>query len=143
MPGGEIGTEIGQVVPFGPQVVVHGVQDHGEAAGVARIHQTPKSDRSAVRRLRCEQADTVVPPVPGAWKAGHGHEFDGRDAEVPKILQAGHDGREGALRREGPDMDLITHQVATMHAAPAGIRPGEGRRVHDLGWFVHAVRLGP
>ena len=50
-------------------------------------------------------------------------------------------GGEGAVRREGADVQLVDHQVAPARRRASGGRPGEASRVDHLRRPVHAVGL--
>ena len=73
-PGGlrpirEVGTELGQIVTLGPEMVVDDVEEHRQAACVAGVDETAQAARSAVRRLRRPEMHAVGVDVDSRGRA--------------------------------------------------------------------------
>ena len=144
-PGGpvpirEIGAEVGQVVPFRPQVVVNHVEDHRDRPLVALVDEPLQPFGAPVGRLHGEGIDAVIPPAPRAGELGDRHQLDRVHPEVRKLVETPGYGAEGALRRKGADVQLIDRHIGQGNAAPAVILPTEGMVRHARG-AVHAGRL--
>ncbi len=120
---GEIGGELGEVIAFGSEVVVNHVQNRRQASLMTRVDESLESRGSAIRILHGKGVYAVVAPVPVAGKLGDGHELNGRDAEILKLVQVRNDGLEGPFGGEGPDMQLVDHVVLKGKTEPARVLP--------------------
>ena len=109
---GEIRAVVGQVVAFRAQVVVNHVQDHGQAPLMAGVYQPFEAVRAAVTVLHRERINPVVAPVAPSRKLGHGHEFQGRDAEVFQFVQVGDDRVKGPFRGKSPHVQFINDVIS-------------------------------
>ncbi len=78
----EVRTVGAQDVALRTEVVVHHVEDHGEALLVTAVNETLQAVRSAVGVLHSEGEHAVVPPVAFSRELSDGHEFDRADAEL-------------------------------------------------------------
>ena len=128
---GEVGAELRQVVAGRTQMVVHHVDHHPDAAGVAGIDQPLEAIGSAVAVVGGEQVDTVVAPPPISPELGDGQQLDGVDAERDQVIQPGHHGVERALGSEGADVQLVQDGRGEIDAPPAPVGPDEGAVVDN------------
>src|ERR1700761_3442183 len=62
VPRRQVRTELVRIVSNWAEMVVDHVQDDAQSARVARIHETFKSVRSAIRLVGCEERNTIVSP---------------------------------------------------------------------------------
>ncbi len=121
----EVGPEVRQIVSLGPQMIVHHIQDHGQAPGVTGVHQLAQGARTAVGVLHREGQDPVVAPVASPGELGRGHEAQAGDAQGRDLVQAGNDGPQGALRGEGPRMHFVKNEVLQGEPPPGPVGPGK------------------
>ena len=133
--------ELHQIRAFGAEVVVDDVEDDGDVQPVGGIDEGAQIVGPAVVSRRRIQADAVVAPVAGAGEFRDRHQLDGRDAEVVQLAEPLTRRREGALRREGPDVQLVEGQLACRPHSPPLMLPAEGVRVDDCRRSVNAVWL--
>ena len=131
----------GEVVAVGAEVVIDHVEQHHDAAGVRGVDQRFQIVGVAVAGIRREQQHAVIAPVAAARKLRHRHQFDRGDAELGEIVQPLDRGREGALGREGADMQFVDHRLVPRPAAPGLIGPDEARRIDHFARAVHVVGL--
>jgi len=137
---GEIRGELAEIVPLRPDVVVDHVQHHGEPVPVGGVHQALQSGRASVRRLHGERIHAVVAPVACAGELRNGHEFDGRDAQLPKLRQSGDHPLESARRGKGAHVQLVENILPQRQTSPPGIVPGKPSVRHP-GRSMDSVRL--
>jgi len=78
-------------------MVMDAIQDGGEAALVAGIHEPPQTVRPAIGVLHGEEIDAIVAPVARAGELRHRHDFHGSDAEIPEHIEVRDDGVERPL----------------------------------------------
>lgn len=88
-------------------MVVHHVQHDGQPRGVGRIHQALQVPRPAIRILHGIRKHAVVSPIAISGELRHRHQFDGSDAEILEIRQAGNDRLECARRCERSCVHLV------------------------------------
>ena len=138
---GEIGAEVPQVVPLRAQVVVHHVQDHGQALAVAGRHQLLECFGPSVGALHGVRVHAVITPVALSRELGDGHQLEGGHAEGGELGKARDHGREGALGREGAHVQLVEHHVPWGKTLPPSLVPPVGPVIHDRGGGVHALGL--
>ena len=139
---GEVGSELGEVIPLGTEVVVDDVEDDTEAPGVRSVDETHESFGAAVGAVDGEEPHPVVPPAAESGEVGHRHDFDGVDAEVDEMAQALDGGIEGALGRERPDVHLVEHRAAQVASLP-DLLPLEQLRIHHHAGAVRTLGLEP
>ena len=140
-PGLEVLREERQVVPAGSQVVVDHVLDHGDALGVARVHEPLIGLGPAVGLVHGVPGDAVVAPVVVPVEPVDGQQFHGVHAEVHEVVQLADRRVERALRGERPGVQFIKHRVPQRTRPPRGVVPFEGVRVERAGQIVHTLRL--
>ncbi len=95
----------------------------------------------AVGRVRGEGVEPVVAPVAVAREGRDRHQLDRGHAELPQARQPVDRRLEGALGREGPDVELVHHQLARRHGPPGPDRPGQRRQVQHARRAEHPGRL--
>ena len=131
-----------EVVAVGAEVVVDGVEDHADPLGVRRVHQGAQVVRMAVGARGRVEEHAVVAPVPAAREVGQRHDLDGRDTQVPEVIELADGGEERALARERADVQLVDDERVQRHAAMVGVvLPGVLPGRHDLRGTVDAPRL--
>ena len=72
---GEVGPELGEVIAFGPEVVVNDIEKDRQPGRVAGIDQLLQTVRSAVAILRGVRKYAIVTPVPAAGKLSDRHQL--------------------------------------------------------------------
>src|SRR5260370_27706345 len=85
--------------------------------------------------------DAVVAQVPAARKVPNRLDLDRGHAKGNQMAELAYRGPKGALRRKGPDVQLVDNRLFPGAAAPAGIAPDVGPRVDHLARPVHILRL--
>ena len=130
-----------EIVAVGAEVVVHDIEKHHQSACMRRLHEAPQIVGRAVRRLRREQQDAIVAPAAPARKLRHGHELNGRDAELRQVIQARFDGGERALMRKAADVEFVQHDFVPRPSLPAVILPLERQRIDDGARPVHVIGI--
>ena len=105
-------------------MVVDRVDDHAETAGVAGVDEPFQPVRPAVRLVRGEPADAVVPPVVLAVERVHRQQFDQVDAEIDEVVEALDRGVERAGRRERADVQFVDDGARPAHdrSSPASVQ---------------------
>ena len=142
VPRREVRPVVREHVPLGPDVVVDHVQDHGEPAAVALVHQASQPLRPSVRGLHRVREHPVVPPVPRARELRDRHELHRRDPEVDQLVEERHDRFELPLGRERPDVKLVQDVLGERRRRPRGVVPLERAGIDHLRRPVH-LRLEP
>jgi len=141
----EVRREPGEVVAARPEVVVDDVEGDAEAAGVAGVDETGQARRPAVGVVHGVEADAVVAPAPVGGEGRDRHQLDDVDAEGEEVVEPGGGRVERALRREGPDVQLVDDRTEDpgpfAGPTPGRIRPGEGAGVDGAARPVDAVGL--
>ena len=143
-PGGavavaEVGAELAEVVPLGAEVVVHHVEQDGQAGPVGRVHQTAQPLGAAVAAVGSVERDPVVAPVAAPGKFRHRHDLERGHAEVEQVGQPGDGGVEGPRRREGTHVELVEDEVGHREPLPSVIGPAKRARVHHPAYPVHTA----
>ncbi len=100
-------------------VVVDHVEDHRQPCVVSGSDERGELVRTAVGGLGGGQIDAVVAPSVAAGELRDGHDLDRRDPELREPGKLARGGRERALRRERPDVQLVDDVLI------------ERRRVHE------------
>ena len=144
----EVGPEQRQVVPRRAEVVVDDVLHDPEPGGVAGVDEALVRRRPAVRLGDREPVDAVVAPVAGAVERVDRHQLDQVDADRAQVVELLDRGVEGALGREGADVELVDHRAGELSAGPGVVGPGEpapGRRCASAAWtpLAGAATAGP
>ena len=76
-----------EVVAVGAEVVVHHVEDHGQAEAVGAVDEPAEVVGPAVAVERGEQIDAIVAPAKGAGELGHRHQLERSDPEVGEVRE--------------------------------------------------------
>jgi hypothetical protein len=108
---------------------------------VAGVHQPLQGPRAAVGVVHGVGEHAVVPPVSGPGELGKGHQLHRGDAQRHQVGQAVGHAVEGAVGREGADVQLVEHAVAQRRAGEPGVAPAVAAGVEAGGRAVHAVGL--
>src|SRR5260370_7475850 len=87
--------------------------------------------------------DAVVAQVPAARKVPNRLDLDRGHAKGNQMVELAYRGPKGALRRKGPDVQLVDNRLFPGAAAPAGIAPDGGPRVDPLPRPLHILPLLP
>src|SRR5690606_356317 len=103
----EVGPELPKVISFRPNMIVHHIQEDGDAFGMAGIYQPLQSQGSAIGILNRVRKNTIITPVPATGELGYRHKFDTVDAQFAQIIQPGYDGFKSSLWGESTDMQFI------------------------------------
>ena len=133
--------ELHQIGALGPEVVVHDVEDDGDAEPMSGIDEGAQIVGPAVVSRRRVEADAVVAPVAGAGELRDRHQLDGRDAEIVQLAEPLPRGRERAFPSEGADVQLVERELAWRSCGPPLMLPAVGVRIDDFGMSVNAVWL--
>src|SRR5262250_1713900 len=136
--GGGVAMEI---VPLGTEVVVHHVEEYGEAAGVAGLDERLQLPRPSVGRMGSEGQHAVVAPSPASGEVGNGHQLHRGHPEGDQVVEPLRQPREGALGAEGADVQLVEDEPLGRDAAPLAVGPGVLERIDDLARAVHIQGL--
>jgi hypothetical protein len=132
------GVEVGALRP---EVVVDHIEHDHQAARVRRLHQGFQVLGAAVGTVRRIGQHAVIAPVPPAREIRNRHDLDGSDPERDEVVELADGGAEGALRREGADVQLVDHRLIPGPAAPDGVTPGMGEGGDHLARSVHVLGL--
>ena len=125
----------------GADMVVDDVEDDPQARGVGGVDEARQAVRAAVGGVRGGQVDAVVAPAVVAGELADRHELDVGDAQLGQRRQTRGGRLEGALLREGADMQLVEDGVAQRRDAEAAVRPREGAGVDDARRAAQTRRL--
>ena len=136
---GKVRTEVAQVIAFWPEMVVDHVENHRQPDAMRGIDESLKAFGTTVVRLHGVGRDAVIPPIAHARKSGYRHHLDHRDPQLLQVLQLRDSAVEGAIRREGPDVQFVNNVIAESEPAPSIVAPLKRRRIDDLGWAVHTL----
>ena len=139
--GEECGRVAVQVVAFGPEVVVHHVQKHGQSAAVRGVDERRQLLGPAVTRGRCVRQHAVVPPVAVARPLRERHELDRRHTEFDEIVEPLDRAAVRAAGRERADVQFVEHHLVPGPPAPIGDRPAKPRRIDEFAQPVDAFGL--
>jgi hypothetical protein len=112
-------------------MVINHIEDHGETLLMACVHEPLQAQQPPIGILNGKGIDTIVAPVATSRKLAHGHEFNGRDAEIPESIQVWDHGIECSFRGVGSHMDLVDDGVPKGKPEPTMVRPAE-TRIEDL-----------
>ena len=130
-----------EVVPLGAEVVIDHVEEDHHLQLVGRVDQRLQLLRPPVDRIRREDGDAVVAPVPRPGKVGDRHQLDGGDAQILEVAEPVGDALVRAFRREGADVQLVEDRVLPRPPGPVRMLPGVGVRVDHLARAMDVVRL--
>ena len=142
--GREVGTEALQDVACRPEVVVDHVEDRGEAPRVAGVDEALEGVWTAVRVVGGREENAVVSPPVVPRELVDRHDLHCPHAEVHQVVEPLDGGVEGALGREGPDMQLVDRpprEPGCGATVPLVIRPGERRVVDHARGPLDPLRL--
>ena len=114
-----------QVGALRAEVVVDHVEQHHQPARVGRVDQRLEVLRPAVAAVGRVGQHAVVAPVPRAREIGDRHELDRGHAQCHQMVELVDRGAEGALRREGADVQFVDDRLLPGAAAPAVVAPGD------------------
>ena len=128
-----------QIVPFGPEVIVNHVEDHGDAARVSGIDEGDEVLGTTVAMRRCEGKHAVVPPVERTGRLGDRHQFDCRNAEIRKMIETLGGRAVGAPRRKRANVQFVEDVFVASRGLPCGSR--DRSHVDNLALAVYAVGL--
>ena len=138
---GEVGPEVAEDVSLGADVVVDDVEHDRDAVPVGGVDEAPQAVGAAVGVLHRVGEHAVVAPVAPARELRDRQQLDRGDPVPCELGQARDDRVEGALGREGADVQLVDDQAGPVRWGEAVVGPREGRRVVDGGRPVHALGL--
>src|SRR6185369_248150 len=136
--GGEVRTELAEIIALVPKVVVDDVLNDCETLAMRGVDKATECRRTAVAGLNRVETDTVVSPIVFAGKSVDRQEFEGGDAEIFEIWKFGNGGVEGSFGRESSDVEFVNHVVAIFETLPVAILPFECGGIDDFGWTVNA-----
>ena len=94
-----------------PDVVVDDVEDHRQPGRVRRVDEAREPERTAVGPVRRGGEHAVVAPAALAGEGRDRHQLDRRDAQLGELGQARRRRVEGALGREGADVELVDDEI--------------------------------
>jgi hypothetical protein len=122
----------------GAEVVVHDVEDHGDAPPMALLDQRLQRIGAAVGRLDSEDLGRVIAPGTSAGEFGHRHDLDGIDPEIlemPQLFSRRLEGPGPIVARvrvvEGADVQLVNDQLIAGADPEVVPLPVESRIVDD------------
>ena len=138
---GEVRAEPAQVIPLRAEVVVDHVQEHGEAPGVAGVHQAFEPVGTAVGLVGSEEVHPVVAPAAGSGEPVHRHQPEVGDPQVLQVIQARRDPVERPLRRERPHVEFVHRGPGEGFGYEPRVGPGERRVIHRLRGTVDSAGL--
>src|SRR4051812_2110318 len=133
--------EARQIVAVRSEMIVDNVEDHAEPFSVRGVYESAEIVRRPIEARWGEQVDAVVAPAEATWEIGDRHDFDRRNADVREVIEPLHRGAESPLRRKSPDMQLVEHLVAHVHAGPLTVGPTEACGVDHCRRAVRSIRL--
>ena len=139
---GKVGAELGKVIAFRSEVVVDGVQNHGQPFPVAGVDKPLQPGRTAVGTLYGKGVDPVIAPVALSRELGYGHQFHSGDAQRRQPVQVIGHPVERAFRCEGAHVEFVEDVTAQGWGTPLVIRPIESC-IHHLRRTVHPLGLKP
>src|SRR5438876_9551900 len=70
---GEVGPELRQTIPFGPDMVVNRIEDHSQASLMTRVDKRLEAIGPAVRVLNREGKNAAIAPVSRSRKLRNRH----------------------------------------------------------------------
>ena len=137
---GEVRPEVAQPVADA-DVVVHHVEQDGQAALVTGVDEPLQPVGAAVGLVHRPQVDPVVAPAVPAGERRHRHQLHRVHTEVAQVVKPP-DGRvEGALGGKGADVQFVDHRAVQRAAAPPLVRPAEGGVIVGAAQALDAERL--
>ncbi|CAN5826144.1 hypothetical protein BH23ACT5_BH23ACT5_01360 [soil metagenome] len=95
------------MVAFGPEVVVHHVEDHAEPMAMAGVYEGMEPFRASVGVVRCVEPNTVIAPAASSGELVDGHHLYGVYSQRHELVETFDCGDEGAVGGECPDMHLV------------------------------------
>ena len=78
---------------------------------MAGVYQPFETVRAAVTVLHREKINPVVAPVAPSRKLGHGHEFQGCEAQLFQLIQVGNNRVKGPFRGKSPHVQFINNVI--------------------------------
>jgi hypothetical protein len=120
---------LGEVVAVRAEVVVHDVEDHGQAIGVRVIHEPPRVVGRSVEARGREEVDAVVAPAELPGEIADRHDLDDGDPDLGQVAQFAARGLPRPLGGEGAHVHLVDHLPADTPALPPRVGPPIRRRV--------------
>ncbi len=137
----EAGRVAAEVIPLRTEVIVDDVEKGHEPARVRGIDQRTQIVGTAVGTVGRVEQHTVITPVAAAGEISHRHQLDRGEAGVDHVIELVDGRAEGALGREGADMQLEDDGLFPRTAAPVRRAPLVGRVIDDLARAHHVVGL--
>src|SRR5712692_7759333 len=107
---------------------------------MARVHELFQALWPPIGVLGGERLYAIIAPVPLSRELRNGHELNSADAEAFECVQVRYNGRKGARRSEGADMEFVEDVRRQGETAPLLILPGEVWLDHLRG-TVHVLGL--
>ncbi len=79
---------------------------------MAGVDQSFQTNGAAVGVLRRKGKHPIVAPVAPSGKLGHGHQFQGREAQILQLIQVGNNRVKGPCRGKSPHVQLINDVIS-------------------------------
>ena len=136
----EIGVLVA-VIPLGPQVIEHGVEDHRQSALMAGVNEGAKFVRRAVAVVRRKEQHAIVTPAAPAGPIRHGHELQRRHSEFHHVIECLNRGKIGPLFRHGADVAFVDDLTVEGGAFPSRGLPRKGSRIDNHGRAIYPAWL--
>src|SRR5215469_11344513 len=127
----EAGGEVRQVVAFRAEMVVHDIEHNRQSKPMAGVYQFLELGRAPIGGVWRIQTGSVITPVAVTRKFRDRHKLNRRDSQVAQIREPRNSASKRSLRRECTSMEFVGDEFLEWKALPTGVRPGEGRRIHD------------
>ena len=137
----EIPPVLGQVAPFGTEVVVDYVQKNRHPPLVAGVDKLFQAFGTPVGVLHSVQIRAVVTPVAVTGKLGHRHELEGVDPGSLQLIEPGNDGFERPFVSKRSHVKFVLDHFSKRDGAPGGVLPLKSVVGHHRRRLVGTVRL--
>ncbi|KFB70539.1 MAG: hypothetical protein AW09_004365 [Candidatus Accumulibacter phosphatis] len=128
-----------QIIAFGTEVVTGKVQQYHHSLVVSRLNQIFQFVRMAIAGGGRKRQHAVVTPVVCPGKSGDRQQLDGGHAQFPQVIEPFPNGRKGALRGEGTDVQFVEDRLFPGPAPPVAVVPDELTGVQQLAGTVYAL----
>src|SRR5262245_64616376 len=99
---------------------------------MSRIDKPSKRINITIIVRRRIQINTVIAPIPSAWKLGYGEDFDQRDPKAFEFLEFLNGRVKRAFCRKSSNVEFVNDLALHAHSRPVTIMPNKGERIDDL-----------
>src|SRR6185503_7587 len=147
MRGDGVRTELARVIAAGPEVVVDHIEQDSKPRFVGSIYETLQPIGAAVWVVNGIERHAIVAPAVPPVERCHRHKLDVSHSEIAQVVEFADCRIEGALRREGSDVQLVDDGARQRRRWEMRIVPVElilvinARKLVNSGWLSLRTRI--